>query len=329
MHRLAPETALAVLRRHDLIDEDEAPQVVPLSGGVSAALVLVTARRGRFVLKQPQPEFAVADRWVVDTGRGRVEFAAARLLHRHLGRRIVPVLVYDHVDDVLVLEAAPQGWRTWKAHLLAGQAHPSAARAAGRLLAGIHALGALLPSDDMRHDALFDEQRLDPYLRTSAARVPEAAAALLELEGTFAARDDLVHGDFSPKNLFVDPAMQEVRLIDHEVVTRGDAAFDVGFLLAHLVLKSIHLPDHRAALHDCARVFLDAYQDARPDDTDDPLYAREARAVRWAGACLLARVVGKSPVEYLDEAGRDAARRLALHVLGTTAQRLDDVLDAV
>lgn len=328
MKRLSVENAKGVLARHDLVETGEAVNVTPLSGGVSSTVLLCETPKERYVLKQPQAEFATEDRWVVDTGRGRVEFAVGRFLHRHLGRRIVPLLAYDHVDDILIMKAAPRGWRTWKERLMDGDVRIETGRAAGRLLAGVHAMTLDLDDPDLfREDTLFREQRIDPYFVTAAKREPSVKEPLEALAASFFGRDDLVHGDFSPKNLFVDPAMEEVRLIDHEVATRGDAAFDLGFCLTHLVLKSIHLPDHRDALHETARVFLHTYQDARPDEATDPLYAREERALHWLGACLLARAVGKSKAEYLDAAGRETARRTGLAFVMEPPKRLQDALE--
>lgn len=327
MKRLGDDTAGRVLARHDLLEPGEELTTKDLSGGVSSAVVLCETPRERYVLKQPMPEFAVAERWIVDTVRAKVEYEVGRFLHTYFGRHIIQILAYDHVDDILVMKAAPRGWKTWKEHMLKGEVRPETGRSAGRLLAGIHALGQDL-DDPMtfRHDDLFREQRIDPYFVTAAQREPAAKERLEDLSARFFERFDLVHGDFSPKNLFTDPAMAEVRLIDHEVATRGDAAFDLGFCLTHLVMKGVHLPNHRAVLHETATTLLQVYQDARPDDERDPLYAREERALAWLGACLLARAVGKSRAEYLTEGQRERVRKLGLSILDARPKRLDAAL---
>ncbi len=67
-----------------------------------------------------------------------------------------------------------------------------------------------------------------------------------EVERLLATRQALVLGDWSPKNLLVYP--DNVLALDFEVAHCGDPAFDVAFLLSHLVMKSVHLPQHRAAV---------------------------------------------------------------------------------
>ena len=49
----------------------------------------------------------------------------------------------------------------------------------------------------------------------------------------------LVLGDFSPKNILVHSG--GLILLDFECAHAGDAAFDLGFFLSHLVLKAIHM----------------------------------------------------------------------------------------
>jgi hypothetical protein len=83
--------------------------------------------------------------------------------------------------------------------------------------------------------------------------------------------------------------------LDHEVVHWGDGAFDVGFALAHLISKAHHLPAHRHAFIVCAELFWKSYREAFGSASQE----LEARAARHALGCLLARVEGCSPLEYL------------------------------
>ena len=100
--------------------------------------------------------------------------------------------------------------------------------------------------------------RVDPYHRTAAAANPEVAEAVhAEVERLLATRQALVLGDWSPKNLLVYP--DNVLALDFEVAHRGDPAFDVAFMLSHLVMKSVHLPQHASRLRRAADAFLAGY----------------------------------------------------------------------
>jgi aminoglycoside phosphotransferase (APT) family kinase protein len=308
---LTPANAAEFLKGQGLLPADAEVRARPLGGGVSAAVVLAESAQGRFVLKQPHTTFRVADEWHVDDRRAFVEFAFARAMPAFLPPgSLARVRAFVPESRVLVFDAAPGAFAAWKERLLVGQADPGLGARAGELLASIHRAGERPELDGrFRHPDLFEEQRLGPYFRTSASRLPEAAPALATLVRRFGERADLVHGDFSPKNLLTDGS--RLMLIDHEVATRGDAAFDVAFLLSHLVLKGLHRPQDAGSFHRVAERFLQSYEARRPEDAD-----AEARAVSYLGGLLIARALGKSPVEYLDAAGRSTSVQLGRRLLG-------------
>ena len=134
------------------------------------------------------------------------------------------------------------------------------------------------------------------------------------LDSVWSNRHALVHGDFSPKNLLVwDGGLM---LIDFEVGHFGDPAFDLGFFLAHLVLKTLRATNARAQHVELVSEFWKRYVAAlAARATDDERSQLERRALRNLGGCLLARVDGKSRVDYLDEALANVARPLGRRLL--------------
>jgi 5-methylthioribose kinase len=126
-----------------------------------------------------------------------------------------------------------------------------------------------------------------------------------------ASRLTLVHGDYSPKNIFVFPG--HVLTLDFEVAHFGDPAFDSAFCLNHLLLKAMNFAERAAAYLDAARSFWRTYTQRLA-----PQLAREIEVatVRELGCLLLARIDGKSKVEYItEEAIRDRVRHIARHIL--------------
>ena len=104
----------------------------------------------------------------------------------------------------------------------------------------------------------------------------------------------LVHGDYSPKNVLIHN--DKLILLDHEVIHFGDPAFDLGFGMTHLLSKAHHLPRMRSAF---AQAALDFWTQYRSTLGEPPFAASlETYAVRHALGCLLARVAGRSPLEY-------------------------------
>jgi hypothetical protein len=129
-------------------------------------------------------------------------------------------------------------------------------------------------------------------------------------------RSCLVHGDFSPKNVLVGDAALWV--IDFEVAHLGDPAFDVAFLLSHLMLKAIALPYREAAFLECARAFDETYRSIVPPLAEP----RHEYVLGHVGCLMLARVDGKSPVGYLDNAGRRRTRALARRLIAAPPSSL-------
>src|SRR5207302_10081867 len=120
-----------------------------------------------------------------------------------------------------------------------------------------------------------------------------------------------VHGDFSPKNLLVHGA--GLTLVDFEVAHAGDPAFDLGFFFSHLLLKAFRAARTHGERPDFALTHA-FWQSYTAHAGSDPVRMR--RTVRHAAACVLARLDGKSPIDYRHELDQDAVRqfaRTALH----------------
>jgi aminoglycoside phosphotransferase (APT) family kinase protein len=121
----------------------------------------------------------------------------------------------------------------------------------------------------------------------------------------------LVHGDYSPKNILIYQG--RLVLLDHEVIHFGDPAFDVGFALAHLLSKAHHVRSRRAAFAGAAADFWRSYRDSLGDF---PWASDlEPRAARHTLGCLLARVAGRSTLEYLDGEERVRQRDAAIALM--------------
>jgi aminoglycoside phosphotransferase (APT) family kinase protein len=222
---------------------------------------------------------------------------------------------------------ASEDHRLWKAELLAGRADVGVAQAVGRALGRIHAAtaGDATLAKAFDADDYFMALRLDPYLLATARRRSEVAPALEALvartAGTHLA---LMHGDVSPKNILIGP--KGPVFLDAETAAWGDPAFDLAFCLNHLLLKRLAAPQAAAALSASFAALAQAYL-AEVDW--EPAATLESRAASLLPGLFLARVDGKSPVEYLtDEAPKDLVRRTAMPLLLDPPARLAEVAAA-
>jgi 5-methylthioribose kinase len=296
-----------------------------LGGGVSNKVILVDAPPYRAVLKQSLGKLRVEREWLSDRDRIFREASAMRWAQgRVRGGRVPRVLLEDREDFVIAMESAPADAGMWKTRLFGGEFDPACARAAGAMLGSLIAASWNDPEANRMFgdQTVFRQLRIDPYYRFTARMVPEFADYFDDLVARSAARSvSLVHGDWSPKNLLV--AQDAVWAIDWEVIHFGDPSFDAGFLLNHLLLKSIAMSPHRAALAQLAACFAEALERELP-----PAAAWvPAAALEHLPALLLARVDGKSPAEYLDEGMQCRARDLAKDLMRDPAASLKEVFE--
>jgi tRNA A-37 threonylcarbamoyl transferase component Bud32 len=294
---------------------------------VSGRTVLVEWPDGRGrVFKQALPKLRVAVDWFSDPARVHREALGLRRLARLAPPGSVPRLIFeDPREHVLGMEAVPRPHDNWKALLLAGRLDADHVRQFGRWLGTVHRRSwqdraELAPAFDDR--SFFESLRVEPYYQYTATRVPAAAAFLGELVATTRGRRlALVHGDYSPKNVLVHAGRLVV--LDYEVVHWGDPAFDLGFGLTHLLSKAHHVRDRRADFGRAASLFFRVYAES----LGDVPWAGDLgpHAVRHALGCLLARSQGRSPLEYLDAAGRERQRDTALALIPRPPADVDDL----
>ena len=135
----------------------------------------------------------------------------------------------------------------------------------------------------------------------------------------------LVHGDFSPKNILAH--QKKLHLIDHEVIHLGDGAFDLGFALTHLLAKSLHVPGHRVTFQEACHLFADRYLQSVSRVSK---FSRiEERWIKHTLGCLLARVHGRSPLEYIKDSERALITEKTLECLDRLPSDIHTLIDRI
>ncbi len=304
-----------------LATADEVRSAELLAGGVASDIGVVDLGKRRICVKFALEKLKVAAEWRAPVRRNRAEYAWLAFAGGVAPRSVPALFGWSAAENGFAMEYLDgPGIRLWKASLLAGEPPQGEAAAVGALLGRIHAASTAPGFDRAPFDnaADFRALRLEPYLGFTASRHPALAGRLDDLAAALdRARTVLVHGDVSPKNILV--RKEGPILLDAECATMGDASFDVAFCLNHLVLKAVHVPAIRAALLDDVAAFWAAY---RADATFEDRDLLEARVAALLPALMLARVDGKSPVEYLDEAERARVRHIAIPLVARPPQRL-------
>ncbi len=221
------------------------------------------------------------------------------------------------------MTAAPDRSVTWKQLLLNGEVSTEIAVAAGKLLAKIINVSRADAAfkRQFSDQTVFDELRIDPYYRTTATRHSDITEPLKQLiQDSCKLQTALVHGDYSPKNMLVRDG--QILLLDFEVVHWGDPAFDSAFLLNHLVLKSFHRPQDAGLYLQAASA---CWQALKTDIGEPAEGGFESMTVRHLGGLMVARIDGKSPVEYIRDDGIKArVRKVAKQILVEQPRSLDE-----
>jgi len=291
-----PEPVLRLLRNAGL----ETGPVEALSGGVSSEIWKI----GGVCVKRALPRLRVAQRWEAPVERNRYERLWLETAGKAAPGAAPRVLAADDGAGVFAMQYLPLP--VWKERLRLGDARPAFAAQVGATLAAIHAAtaGRAEVAERFATDAIFHSIRLEPYLVATGNAHPDLKERLGALVRTTAqTKVCLVHGDVSPKNILV--ADHGPVFLDAECAWYGDPAFDLAFCLNHLLLKCLWIPSSRAAFLECFDSLSSAYLRgvAFPDV--------EKRTASLLPALLLARVDGKSPVEYLSEPQRQQVREFA------------------
>jgi len=323
------DALLAYLRERGQVRSLEKAAFTKLEGGVSNRTVLVECEDGRaFVVKQALERLRVATEWQCDRRRIEREALGLLWLRRLLPAQAVPALLFvDPEQHLLAMEAVPRPHENWKHRLLSGRIDSALVQEFGELLGQIHQQSREVVEIErlFQDQSYFEKLRLEPYYSYTASRVPTARSFLEALiADTRGQRSALVHGDYSPKNALIH--REHLVLLDHEVVHFGDPAFDVGFCLTHFLSKAHHLPDRRATLIEAAHQFWTAYRLSAGELGYSLGF--EPRAARHILACLLARVEGRSPLEYFDSAARQKQREIVLRLISAEISNVPAMITA-
>lgn len=322
MTEVVPEVFAQALRELGLAG-DEPLRGLPLTGGVSSDIWRIDTAAGPVCAKRALPKLRVAADWQAPIARNLYEARWMRVADAAVPG-CTPRVLGQHPRLGVLVMAWLSSHVPWKQQLRDGLADARTAAAVGGMLARIHAHAAARPALAAEFDsqAIFFDIRLEPYLLATAGQHPDLAPQLQALVRTTQAQaKTLVHGDVSPKNILVDGRVPV--LLDAECAVWGDPAFDLAFCLNHLLLKCLWTPAAAQGFLACFDALAKAYRDGIDWEPPDAL---EQRAAQLLPGLLLARADGKSPVEYLDERGRERVRRVARPLLQRGPARLAEVV---
>ena len=299
---------------------------VPLPGGVSSDIWCIDLADGPICVKRALPKLKVEADWFAPIERNAYEVRWMQTANNAVPGATPTILAHDAASGMFAMPFLdPNAHTIWKSALLDGHTDAPFAAAVGETLASIH-IATLDDPETARYfatDQIFHAIRLEPYLVATARAHPDVAPALIDLV-TVTARSQiaLVHGDVSPKNILRGPAGPV--FLDAECAWYGDPAFDLAFCLNHFLLKCVYRPNISDAYLDDFSSMTRSYMAAIADCAHAQTI--ETRAARLLPGLSLARVDGKSPVEYITrEVDKDRVRGVAKALLTDPVLHLEEV----
>ena len=273
-----------------------------LTGGVSCVVLAVSNEHVDLVVKQALPELKTKAKWVADQRRAIVEADAMRTFHSITPDSVPELIDMDPDNFTLTMSRLPHSCTNWKQDMLEGRIYPEMGEKLGSILATWHNATAVdaAVKEKFMEDSLFEQLRVSPFYRAVKDKNPNLQGVISHLITEITTiKSTLVHGDFSPKNIMATSDHRPI-VLDFEVAHTGNPVFDLAFVSAHLLCKTIRAEKitEKEELISTANRFLTSYRQTSHLQVAESLPHHVA-------LIALARVEGVSPVNYLDQPAQD------------------------
>ena len=311
------------LLEHGVVKETEQYQIKYCKGGVSGTVVLIDREGTPVIVKQALNQLKTKDIWFCDPNRMCIEYESNRIYHELMPENSPQVYFYDPDNYIYGREAVPDGCPMWKEDLLNGKLDFKVAQKAIETLIQVHNECSNRPDikELFANKDIFYGLRISPYIEFTVGKYPELKEFADQIiEETMNKNITLVHGDYSPKNIMVTPG--GISVLDYEVAHCGHPAFDLAFFSNHFVLKSVKFNRYGMAYLTMLKYMVDLYFE-KMNFMDKSEF--EDSYIRILAMLMLARIDGKSPVEYLvdDSLRQQFVRDLSFSMMKGTIRTFD------
>ncbi len=239
------------------------------------------------------------------------------------------VYFYDAENYIYGREAVPKGYPMWKDELMKGILDFGVAEKAIGTLVKVH--NACSSREDIKEKfaskKIIYGLRISPYIQFTTEKHLELRCFGDKIsEEIMEAKITLVHGDYSPKNIMT--VNWEVQVLDYEVAHFGNLAFDLAFFSNHFILKAVKFSSYAGAYLAMLRYMTKRYF---REMTCMRRRDFESAFVRALAVLMLARIDGKSPVEYLvgDEEKQQLVREVSIGMIQDKVEHFDEAWNLI
>ena len=302
-------------------------EIERLTGGVSCEVYKVKTINNIYCIKRALPKLLVKKDWYVKTNRIKYEYLWLKHCKKLLPKSIPKVYKFDEKSNFLILEYLNEKkFLNLKIEFLKGKINHKLINKISKNLSIIHnnSMKKNIEKKFSPNFINFYDLRLDAYFNEVKRVHPNLSLFVNNINKQYKKnRITLVHGDMSPKNILF--YKNEIKFLDAETSNFGDPVFDVVFFTNHLLIKSIYLPNKKSQFLKAYKNFIDTYISNLNCD-DKKFFFR--RCLNMIPLMLIARVDGKSPVEYVtSKKMKNKIRKLSFKLLNKTDISLNNLLN--
>ncbi len=300
--------------------------VETLTGGVASDVALVQTDQKKYCVKFALSKMRVKADWFAPISRNLSEYEWLK---------IAEIIIPENTPEMYGFSEKTGGFAmayvggedcfVWKERLFQAPPDISIAEKVGKTFGKVQSYTGerSFNTSPFENKDVFFHMRTEPYILFTGSNHPELKPIFDEVAQSLTdANKTLVHGDVSPKNILVKAG--EPILIDAECATMGDPAFDVAFCLNHFFLKAVFSPHFKVELEKAANSFFANYYEFVHWEDHQEFNNRVAKLLPMLG---LARVDGKSPVEYLDKEQQKRVRTIVIPLIKKPINNIQQVLN--
>ena len=279
-------------------------------------------KKKKFCIKRALKKLTVKEDWFAPVDRSNFEAKYFKICKSISPNSFPKVLGHDQDRYILAMEWYDNNkYKLWKTKLLNNYVNKYDAIMVAKILAKVHSFFYMKKNYEKHffNDKTFHDIRIEPYILFTSRFYPQFRGKFLSVAQSLKKnKTTLIHGDFSPKNILIGRSHPIV--LDAETACWGDPSFDLAFCFNHFILKSIHKNNKKKFL-EIGKYFIESYLEKIDFENVDSFLFRFFSILPLF---ILARVDGKSPVEYFNFRDKETARKFGLKLLSSCNYKIDN-----
>lgn len=309
-----PDEIFSASVKFGLLNKNQTYKFKKITDGVSSDIWHVKTLDKEYCIKRALRKLTVKEDWFAPIERNNFEANYFKYSKIIIPESFPKILGHDSKNYILAMEWFDNNkYIVWKKKLLNKSISIKDGKRIGKLLGTVHKY--YYKKKKFRsiflNDKTFYDIRIEPYLVFTSKFYPELSRYYKSTINFLKKNQTtVIHGDFSPKNILLGKNYPII--LDAETACWGNPIFDLAFFNNHIILKSILNPDIYKGYIKLSKSFLNAYL-YYFSFVNNKTYIKEF--VKLQALLILARVDGKSPVEYFTDQHKIKARMLATNII--------------